>query len=352
MLAGPAAIAALGCGNDVVTSSSGGSGGNGGAADGGGDADACAPPPCAVGDCAAESLATPTTQLGRAVHGPAATVEYIYWAQSEPFSSWQLYQVPRCGGEARLVSEGLGHVGAMSAVASDLYVSIRFDPETWAPPSRIRRLSDEGGVFDMPGENNALDLFATPAALYWIGQIVEGQAPFGAHRTSAPDLGSTTTYIDPDRWHGTRADGSHMFWGGVGGVRSARIDAPNAGFEVVMPLSRTAAVELVGEWLVGYDVEGQDDQDVWASRKDGSDRKLLLARNLHPHFDSDGEHVYVATFDSDLHGAQEIHRLSPEDGSDEVVLTANLHGDFDVDAGWLYAYSLDDGVIRIPLPSR
>ncbi len=344
-------IAAPGCGNDVVTSSSGGSGGEGGAAAGGGGAGACPPPPCAAGTCQAETLVPPSGHIG--IRGPVATTDYVYWAETEqePIERWELYQVPRCGGDARMVAHGEpAIIWPMTAHGPDLYISVRFGPNTVDPPQFVQRISDSGSVYDMPGETNTRSFYATSSVLYWLGSV-GGPGLNGAHRTSLPDLDVSTHYEDPDRWLGIRADDTHLFWGGLGGVRRARIDDPT-GFDVVMPVEETGEVELVGDWLVAYEIAGEDDQEVWASRKDGSDRQLLFAEYMYPHFDTDGQHVYVRTFDFLVEDDVEIHRISPDTASDEVVFRGRLDGQFDVDGGWLYAYTVDQGVVRIPLPSE
>jgi hypothetical protein len=184
--------------------------------------------------------------------------------------------------------------------------------------------------------------------VHWLGAVDEANSA-GVYRSRLDGTFVTERFLDMDRWGGIRSDGEYVFWGGMGGVRRGLIGAPEDAFEMVLPMTLVAAVEIVGEWIVGYDVEGTvGDQDVYAARKDGSERQLLFAGDLHPHFATQGDDVYVRTFHD---GVEDVHRLTLSDGADVVVLTAPLRGDFAIVDGWLYAYDVDAGIIRLPVPT-
>jgi hypothetical protein len=340
----------MGCGSDVRLSGGGGAGAGGA----GGGADACPPPPCEIGACTPEPLgdAVPfDEQAVTGVVGPVVTNAYAYWCYWEPFSSWQLYRVPICGGAVELVDQGAGYVRGMSADADAAYIGVRPDPDNgFEPRPHITRYPDAGEPSLAVDSADVHQLFVTAEALYWTGSL-GSVSPLGAHHAPLAPPIYPGGFVDPDTWSGIRSDDLHIYWGGQGGVRRGTVGDPEDVFEVVMPLVLTADIALVGDdWLIGYEVEGADgQQEVHASQRDGGGQHILLSGRLHSYFATDAGHAYVRTFD-DLETPVDVHRLGPDDGSDDVVLSVPLNGDLDVAGGWLYAFSILDGVIRVPLP--
>jgi hypothetical protein len=284
-----------------------------------------------------------------------ATSAFVYWGWRDLSPRWELYRVPRCGGTVELVDGDVGSIRVMSAFEDVVYFALWGDPaNNYEPRPRIFRLPDDGPATTYGAKKEALALSPTASWLYWVGSNHEPNSR-GAYRTdlSAPD--ESTRFLDADAWNGIAADDQHMFWGGKGGVRRGAIDDATAGFEIVMPLVTTAAVALLDDWLVGFDVEPvSGTQELYLSRKDGTERQLVITADLVPHLVTDAEHIYIRAngfFDAEMPPDLDIYRFALPDGQAEVVLTAPLDGEFDIADGWLYAYSLKEGVIRVPLPN-
>ena len=158
-------------------------------------------------------------------------------------------------------------------------------------------------------------------------------------------------FIDPDAWVGVASDGESLFWGAIGGVRRGIVGAGPADYTTVIPMEYAAAVVTVGDYVVGFDVE-VDPQLTVAAEKDGSNPVTLAAGSYWTYLDADAEAVYVRTNEPfSLEDPRDIQvvRFVPPDPTPQVVLTTPLWAEFDVHNGWLYAYSLVDGLIRIPV---
>ncbi len=307
-----------------------------------------------MGDlCDTQVVASLDVDLGVLV-GPVLTEKYVYVTFWQDTSKWELYRAPRCelGGDFELLDSGDGYIRSLDSLGETLFVGRWGDQDNnYEPPPQIGTIKDDDDYENLlPAPAAARQFWPTPDVLFWIGAQPEVGGSRGAQVTDLMTL-ETTFWGDSDLWEGVTADHEAVFWGGVGGVRRAFIGDQD--FEVVMPLERTAAVTVAGDWLVGYDVDGPNGlQQVFVSDKDGSEKQLLFEGQLWPHFVVDDEdRVYLRTSDfSDGEPPElDLYRFTLPDGEPELIMREPLYADFDIREGWLYAYSLTRGLVRVPI---